>query len=343
MSDDGHVEQDEILDPLVSRADLDALVRLVDERCTARDWPGLLRLRDRSRAAVRTGRQLWPAATLAEYRLALLGPPDLVAVVLNEEGTGRFALGPLTEVAAQRHTWAELAPHLDPGPRAALVAHERVLHGEVIDPASVAGLPDVLELPGALQPWEPAYPLAEYLDSEARFPSPPPPSLPAEATELPSHDDIEVLLPGEWRDVAEAMQQLVLPWVTGSNGRLDAVAAEGGPLDALAALGLRRARLVELSPADALAWLAWAGASGGAHGTRRGAAAGRSGAWWLLGALGGLAPDDVVTSDELGAIAHELRWWWWDAGEPVTGWRVQLAVEDPLDAVSWALSAHDAT
>ena len=61
------------IDDLIHRADLDGLVRLVDTLCADADWPALLELRNRSRAAVTTGRQLWPAATLAEYRLALVG------------------------------------------------------------------------------------------------------------------------------------------------------------------------------------------------------------------------------------------------------------------------------
>ena len=121
-------------------------MRLVDDCCASGDWPRLRRLRDRARHAVGTGRQLWPAATLAEYRLALLAPAEWAAGVLDE-GSGRFTIGPLTEVVAQHHTWAELAPLLEPGPRAAIVAHERALRGEVIDDESVAGLPDVLDLP----------------------------------------------------------------------------------------------------------------------------------------------------------------------------------------------------
>ncbi len=107
---------------------------MIDERCSTRDWDGLLRVRDRARHAVDTGRQLWPAATLAEYRLALLAPPPIVAAVLDESDglSGRFTIGPLTEVAAQDHTWADLAPVLDRGPRAAFVAQERVLRGEII-------------------------------------------------------------------------------------------------------------------------------------------------------------------------------------------------------------------
>ena len=134
----------------------------------------LRRLRDRARHAVGTGRQLWPAATLAEYRLALLAPAD-VGGGRARRGIGRFTIGPLTEVVAQHHTWAELAPLLEPGPRAALVAHERALRGEAIDGDSVAELPDVLDLPYRIAGWEPAYPLAVYHDAGAEFPSPPMP------------------------------------------------------------------------------------------------------------------------------------------------------------------------
>ena len=94
---------DDRLDALIHAVDLDGLVRMVDDRCSDRDWAGILRLRDRCAAATReTGRQLWPAATLAEYRLALLAPPEWAATVLDGE-SGRFTIGPLSEVAAQHH------------------------------------------------------------------------------------------------------------------------------------------------------------------------------------------------------------------------------------------------
>ncbi len=129
-----HDELDDELDGLIHRADLDGLVRMIDDRTTAHEWAGLLRVRDRCRRAVDTGRQLWPAATLAEHRLALLAPPEFVAVVLDESDgvSGRFTIGPLTEVAAQHHGWNELVGHLDRGPRAAFVAHERSIRGERI-------------------------------------------------------------------------------------------------------------------------------------------------------------------------------------------------------------------
>ena len=39
---------DDDLDRLLHRADLDGLVRMIDDRCATRDWDGLLRVRDRT-------------------------------------------------------------------------------------------------------------------------------------------------------------------------------------------------------------------------------------------------------------------------------------------------------
>ena len=86
--------------------------------------------------------------------------------------------------------------------------------------------------------------------------------------------------------------------------------------------------------------LAWAGASGGAFGNRRGGAAGRWEAWWLLASLTDRrdALDDV---DALGQAAASLQWWAWDANEPVTGWSLRLAIHDPADDIAWAVAATD--
>jgi hypothetical protein len=61
----------------------------------------------------------------------------------------------------------------------------------------------------------------------------------------------------------------------------------------------------------------------------------------MAAALGGLdwSPDP----DELGDVIGELRWYWWDAHEPATGWHVRLAVWDPAEGLAWALSAIDAS
>ena len=192
----------------------------------------------------------------------------------------------------------------------------------------------MLDLPLALQSWEPDYALATYTEAGAEFPIPPLPD---------DWDDIEPI-PAEVLDddVEYAVRQLVEPWTTSSNGQVDVVCVDGDVGGALGALGLRRARVVELEPATAIAWLAWAGASGGAHGRRRGAAAGRFGAWWTLAALGDLTDEWPVDPDELGELARELRWYRWDAHEPAQGWQLQLAVEDPDESVAWAILARDA-
>ena len=329
---------DEQLDTLITAADLDGLIRLIDARCASADWAGLLHLRDRSRWAVSTGRQLWPAATLAEYRLALLAPTQWAAKVL-EEDTGRFSIGPLTEVIAQTHTWAALASLLPSGPRAAFVAHERVIRGEVIDSK---GLPDVLEMPFALQPWEPAYPAAVYTADSATFDAP---ELPTSFNAInedhaPNGDPPERI---DDDDVALAVRQLVEPWTAESNGTADVVCVEGVVRDALAVLGVAGARLCPISAGHALQWLTWAGASGGAFGRRRGTALGRFGAWWLVAALGGVIDEWPINPNALGELANELQWYWWDAGEPPLGWQLQIAVEFRAEGLAWAISARDAT
>jgi hypothetical protein len=123
--------EDPTLDRLVAGNDLDDLVREVDRRTEAADWDGLVRLRDRCRAALERGLQLWPAASLAEYRLALRAPAAWAGAVVVE-GAGRFALGPLAEVAASTHPWADLAPHLAPGPLARVRAGDADLPGAAL-------------------------------------------------------------------------------------------------------------------------------------------------------------------------------------------------------------------
>lgn len=338
MSDDavehasGDAGADDVLGTLVHRADLDGLVRLIDERCSARDWAGVLQVRDRARAAVQTGRQLWPAATLAEYRLALWAPAEWSVRVLDEE-SGRFTIGPLTEVAAQHHSFADLAVAMPTGPRLGFVAHERALRGEAIPD----GTPNPLDIPFAVQPWEPGYALATYSDDGIDAPSPARP--PAASF---TRTDVALAARVDDTSVTLAVRQLFDTWTAASNGRVEVVCVEGTAAQAIAALGVPSPALAAISPGDALAWLAWAGASGGAHGRRRGAATGRFGAWWLLASLGDLLDEWPVQPGELHALADDLRWYWWDAGEPALGWEVQLAVDDPAEGYAWAISAHDA-
>ena len=328
---------DELLDGLIHSVDLDGLVRLIDARCAEHDWAGIDRVRRRCMAATKeTGRQLWPAATLSEYRLALHAPPEWVAAVLDGEA-GRFTIGPLSEVAANQHTWAELAPHLEPLPVALYVAHERALRGESIDPDTVDQLPQVIDIPVALQPWEPPYPLSNYSDDGGEHEEPP---NTAQLVTYPTTHGGEVI---DDESSELAVRLLVDAWTTTSTGRAESVCVEGTYLDALGALGASSVRAGEIPASEALALLAWAGATGAAHGRRRGMAIGRYSMWWLLGALGDLYDEWPPSSADIEELLAELRWYRWDAHEPPSGWRLQLAIENRSEGVAWAVNASDDT
>jgi hypothetical protein len=315
----------------VGRGDLDALVRLVGDLCSAADWDGVVLLRDRSRAALERGLQLWPAAEYAEYRLALEAPGPYSGPVVVE-GAGRFALGPLWEVAASRHSWEELAPHLPAGPARALAAHERVLRGE--DLTADPGVdPGVLDLPLALQAWEPLYPVAGFHADKADFPGPPRPELrplalppPGEAVE----DD----------QTMEALLALARPWADQSNGRVEAVVVEGSAAAAVAALRPAGVLAAEVQASWALAAMAWAGASGGAYGRRRGAAVGRAAAWWAAASLA--AVEWPAVPKRLGEAVAEVRWLAWEPPEFTLGWGLHLAGEVPAEGLAFAVAASDA-
>jgi Family of unknown function (DUF6183) len=324
-----------VADPLpvvVERGDLDELVRLVDSLCATREWDRLVELRDRCEQAVERGRQLWPVAAHAEYRLALEAPGRYAAAVLVE-GAGRFAPGPLPEVAASTHEWAELAPHVTRGPAAVLAAHERVVRGDDLTHEPPPG-PPVLDLPLRLARWEPEYCLAHYRADGADFPGPPPPAL-GPLEELPPP------VPAMRDAATTALVEAVRVWTEGSEGRVEAVAVDGDARAAVATLGRDRARVAPRDPSDAIRTLAWAAASGGAHGRRPGAAAGRFAAWWAGAALTGLVERWPVDAAELGDALAGLRWYAWDGGGPATGWALRLAIEDPRASRAWAVAAVD--
>ena len=107
-------------------------------------------------------------------------------------------------------------------------------------------------------------------------------------------------------------------------------------------LGLTKARVAPVSPADAFAHIAWAAASGGAHGRRRGAATGRFVAWWTAAALVDLLHDWPLSADELDVATEEMQWYLWDEGSDPVGWSLRLAVEDPTAELAWAVAAADA-
>jgi hypothetical protein len=317
----------------IAANDLDELVRLVDALAGTRDWDAVDALRHRARAAFDSGRQLWPAASYAEYRLALDAPARFAARVLTEDA-GRFALGPLSEVAAVHHSWEELAPHVVPGPVAALTAHERVVRGERVDPATVVHA-EVLSVPLALAPWEPEYHLATYHPHRVDAPGPPP--VRGRALAIPAHRAAPVVDD----DVVHALRDLVRPWTAASEGSARVAAVEGGMAEAVAALGAPDVRVASLDAREALARMAWVGASGGRHGRRRGAATGRDLAWAAAGALAGCEPEHRFDPATLGAAIDELRWFVWSAADVSAGWVFRLAVEDPADGIAFALDAVD--
>lgn len=324
------------INQLIDRSDLDGLVRAVDDLCSSRDWSSLLQLRNSCRLATASGKQLWPASTLAEYRLALLAPAHIAAQVVVE-GSGRFTLGPLTEVIAQNHLWSDLQHELSHSPIASFVAHECALRGQHIE--NPADIFDALETPLELQNWEPKYELAVYRDNSAEFPSPEiPPTSTGRVVTAAASSEIAIV---QDNAVVDAVHQLVSAWTTSSNGTLQVAAARGDETHALASVGIASATLRELEPTTALALLAWSGASGGAFGRRRGAAAGRDGAWWLLGALSGRADQWPLENDEIGDVLHSLKWWWFDADKSSTGWQLQLVIVDVQRGLSWAINARD--
>lgn len=326
---------DDLLDGLIHAVDLDGLVRLIDARCAERDWAGIDRVRLRCMAATKeTGRQLWPAATLSEFRLALHAPAEWVAKVLDGEA-GRFTIGPLSEVAAVHHTWAELAPHLEPLPVALYVAHERALRGEMISADTVEHLPQVIDIPVQLQPFEPDYPPSTYTDEGGQHDEPP--SGGAFASYATTHDG-EVV---DDESTDQAVRLMLDAWTTASTGRAESVCVEGTHLDALGALGASSVRVAEIPASEALALLAWAGASGAAHGRRRGMAIGRYSMWWLLGALGDLYDEWPPSPDDVAELLADLTWYRWDAHEPPSGWRLQLAIENKSEGIAWAINASD--
>jgi Family of unknown function (DUF6183) len=327
----GELENDEA----VALGDLDGLTKLIDRWGYDDCWPLIVDLRDRCRAALSRGKQLWPAAAYAEYRLALDAPPPFAAAVLGSSAE-RFALGPFAEVMASTHRFSALRDFLPQTPEAGMVAHECALRGEQFDGVTVP-FADVLSIPLLLADWEPDYEIADYQPSKATFASPPLPL----AFESVSSTRKRITKPIDDPETLCGLRDLVAAWASGSNGRVDTVAVRGTAEDAVATLGCSNHRRARIEPDEAMAHMAWAAASGGAQGRRRGAASGRAAAWWALQHLAGFDSEDRIEPDELGQAASELRWFWWDDGSPATGWALRLAIEDPAEGLAWAIAASD--
>lgn len=308
----------------IEYSDTDELLRVIDGYCESQGWDELVELRRRCAEAVTRGKQVWGVDEHIRYRLALEAPPVYAGQVVSE-GPLRFGLGPLPEVAASTKSWADMEPHLEVGPERTTFASERVVRGEL-------GVMDLPDLPNELLPWEKHYPVAVYKADKVETPSP----------SIPDVEDVE--LPSDAERISDppsegALGDLVAPWLEQSNGHYDVVTVEGGAPAAVRALGLTRARLARIDPSLALAWVVWAGASGGAHGQRRGTAAGRFGAWWLISTLSDL--DWPPDPEAISAAVERLHWFWFDDGSPGTGWQLRLSIHDPSSGLAWAISAID--
>lgn len=324
---------------LLALGDLDGLVREADRRAAAEDWDGVVALRDACLAATaETGRQLWGPARYAAYRVALDGPAPLAAAML-EVGVSRHGLGPLTEVVAQHHPFADLAERLD-GPLRSVVAQERVLRGEDLraDPRAEPSDPETPPL--RLEPFEPAYVLPTYRATERVDGAP----LLTAGADVPipaggATGSVKASPPLA-RAVADALHEAVATWESASDARVRTIAlGESTAADAVRAVApdARVARTLGLP--DLLALIAFAGASGGVHGARRGGAAGRAAAWWVARTAVGLtAPGVPLDVDELEFRLEDLELVAFATPGPAA-WRLQVAVADPATGAAAAVSA----
>ncbi len=320
------------LSTLIESSDLSGLSKYVDRTCGESAWDRLVEVRDRCNEATKRGKQVWAIAQYAEYRMALDGPAPLAASVLSD-GRGRFALGPLWEVAASTHTWEELRSHVSVPTVRAMAAHERSIRGEVVDDSDIDR--HVIGIPATLASWEPRYPVAEYRPDRAVFPDDIF-DIAMEWIELPGPVDQK---PDD--AVCDVLSDLVRPWWEDSLGKAEVITVDGTLEEGIRSLGPHRVRVAEVDVATALEAMAWAGASGGAHGRRRGTPIGRAGAWWVL--LEVLGYDEVPEDlDAIGSEAAELRWVLWDPGDRIGGWNLHLGIEDAENGVAWVLSAVDA-
>ena len=74
-------------------------------------------------------------------------------------------------------------------------------------------------------------------------------------------------------------------------------------------------------------------------GGRRGVAAGRYLAWWVIATLTDL--EWPAEPEQINEAADRLSWAWFDDGSPESGWVLRLAVGDDSTGLSWAISAVD--
>jgi hypothetical protein len=316
---------------LIEAGDLNALLRAVDALSAQRDWDGLIDLAERCEDALERGKQLWPIAAHIDYRLALEAPGPIAAGVLHSD-VGRFALGPLTEVVASTHLWAEVADHIDEPHLAAYVGQERILRGENLSGDERAHI-EVTQLPPTLTDWEPTYALATYKADHVDVAEPWEPRTDLLEVEAEPGDPVAD------EELTDALLDLVQPWTNESNGAARAAVVEGDAASAARSLTFGPLRMTELPLEEAMQRIAWAAASGGAHGRRRGAALGRFLTFFLCTIIVGETwpVDPAVLEQGL----EDVRWFLWDEGEVAEeGWILRIAFEHD-DGWAAAIAATD--
>ncbi len=314
---------------LVHRGDLDELVRAIDAAATRDDVDEVLALRLACLDAVEfSGRQLWGPAAYAAYRLALEAPPEMaVAAVLDADD--RHMLGPLTEVVAQHHEWADLRDLLPPGPIRGTVAVERILRGDDLRGDEAAEV-DHLDLPAHWVDWEGPRPRLDYRPGEVLAPAPV--ARPRGPATTATAAGAAVADP----ELAQAWEPLVAPWTASPDARVVFAVVDGPVGGAVGAVAPGR-EVTPIDLTDAVVAMTWAASSGGSARRRRGGAAGRSATWWALRTL--VAHEPGSPPDDLEA---DLREWSWHAFGPAAedGWWLRIAAEHP-DGWSIAIDARD--
>lgn len=314
---------------LVYRGDLDELVRAVDAAANRGDVDEVVALRRACLDAVEfSGRQLWGPAAYAAYRLALDGPSD-VAVQMVVEAEDRHMLGPLTEVVAQHHDWADLRDRVPPGPVRGTVAVERVLRGEDLRDDPTAEVHH-LDVPAHWCAWEGPRPRLEYRPGEVLAPAPQPRVTGDDARAVEAGDAIDD------PDLVQTIEALVAPWATSPDARI-AVAVVDGPAAGAVGAVAPGAVVKPIGLPDAVAAMTWAASSGGAARRRRGGAAGRSATWWALRTL--VAHEPASPVEDLVADLGDWSWWRF-GGVEEDGWWLRLAAEH-VDGWSLAIDARD--
>ena len=117
------------------------------------------------------------------------------------------------------------------------------------------------------------------------------------------------------------------------------VTVEGVAEDAIRAVASGPANGVRVEFADALALMGWAGANGGAYGSRRGGPVGRSAAWAAVAAVADIDwPPEPADIESAGA---HLEWWLWEPGRRLGGWHLGLAIADRAESLAWAINGTD--